>query len=127
MKDLRTKECGFEVRPKEFGWGVWASLTGNLESSHKTRADAIARGRELAKMGGGSVLIFDVRGRAQTEAELLLELWTSAICPYCEKSIQERSRVGSGKIEQGGFCSLKCYAAYYRKEIWNRAGLLRPN
>lgn len=127
MKDPNAPKCDYEVRRNEHGWGVWVSSTSSFESSHKIRADAIARGKELARMEGGSMLILNFEGEAQTETELLLELWDSAVCPYCEKSIPAGSRVGTGKKKHGGFCSLKCYAAYYRKEILDRTGLLRPN
>jgi predicted nucleic acid-binding Zn ribbon protein len=58
---------------------------------------------------------------ANTEADYLLELWDKRICPFCGKTMPEGERVGSGKKTEGGFCSLDCYADYYRREIIERA------
>ena len=58
---------------------------------------------------------------AESEQDYLLELWAKNICPNCGKDIPEGKRVGSGKKADGGFCSLTCYAEYYRAEIVERA------
>jgi len=58
---------------------------------------------------------------ARSERDYLLELWDKNICPHCGKQIPERSRVGSGKKAEGGFCSLECYAKYYEVELIERA------
>ena len=58
---------------------------------------------------------------AEAEAEVLLELWDKNICPFCERLIPERERVGSGRRREGGFCSLACYAEYHKVELIERA------
>ena len=58
---------------------------------------------------------------ARSEKDYLLELWDKNICPNCGKQIPERTRVGSGKKSEGGFCSLECYTRYYEREIRERA------
>ena len=37
------------------------------------------------------------------------------------KDIPEGKRVGSGKKSEGGFCSLDCYASYYKGALIERA------
>jgi hypothetical protein len=58
---------------------------------------------------------------ANPESQYLLELWDKQICPNCGKSIPEGKYIGSGKKSAGGFCSLGCYADFYRLEIAERA------
>jgi hypothetical protein len=41
--------------------------------------------------------------------------------PTCGKTIPEGKYVASGKMSEGGFCTLVCYAEYYRMEIVERA------
>ena len=57
----------------------------------------------------------------ESEATRLLLLWEESICPYCGKVIPEGTRVGSGRKSAGGFCSLDCYAEYYKLELIERA------
>lgn len=47
----------------------------------------------------------------------LLELWDKNICPNCAKSIPEGTRVGSGRKNDGGFCSLGCYGEYHNAAL----------
>jgi hypothetical protein len=54
---------------------------------------------------------------AESEQNYLLELWDKNICPNCGKTIPERTRVGSGKKSEGGFCSLDCYVEYYKADL----------
>ena len=58
---------------------------------------------------------------ARSEEDYLLELWDKNICPNCGKDIPERTRVGSGRKADGGFCSLDCYAKYHETELSERA------
>ena len=58
---------------------------------------------------------------ARSERDYLLELWDKNMCPNCGKRIPEGTRVGSGKKADGGFCSLDCYASYYKSELHERA------
>jgi len=58
---------------------------------------------------------------ARSEQDYLLELWEKNICPNCGKNIPQGTRVGSGKKSEGGFCSLDCYASYYKTELTQRA------
>jgi hypothetical protein len=58
---------------------------------------------------------------AESEQSYLLELWDKNVCPNCGKSIPEGRRVGSGKKSEGGFCSLDCYAEYYRMIVIEQA------
>jgi hypothetical protein len=58
---------------------------------------------------------------ATSEEEYPLELWEKNLCPWCEKSIPEGSRVGSGRKGDGGFCSLSCFTHYYEMELVARA------
>jgi hypothetical protein len=55
---------------------------------------------------------------------LILALWEKNKCPYCRKIIAEGERVGSGQKAKGGFCSLNCYAEYYKLELSERARFL---
>ena len=58
---------------------------------------------------------------AISETEYLLQLWSINVCPWCEKTIPPKTRVGSGRKSEGGFCSLDCYAKYYSIELNDRA------
>jgi hypothetical protein len=64
----------------------------------------------------GGILVTDV-----SEPQYLLNLWSLNVCPYCGKGIPEGTRVGSGRKNEGGFCSLTCYADYYALELAERA------
>ena len=55
-----------------------------------------------------------------TEAAFLLERWKQNVCPYCGRAIPSGTRVGIGKVADGGFCSLKCYSKYYEPELIER-------
>jgi hypothetical protein len=55
------------------------------------------------------------------ESQYLLDLWSKNICPWCGKGIPEGKRVGSGRKNEGGFCSLACYGNYYSLELQERA------
>ena len=57
----------------------------------------------------------------KSEQECLLELWDQNICPNCGNTISERSRIGSGKKSDGGFCKLDCYAEYHKRALMQRA------
>ena len=57
---------------------------------------------------------------AESERSYLFELWDKNICPNCGKNIPEGKRVGSGKKSEGGFCSLNCYAEYYKADVIKR-------
>jgi hypothetical protein len=59
-----------------------------------------------------------------SETDLLLVLWHSHTCPFCGKQIHEGSRVGTGRIVEGGFCSLTCYAEYHGLDREARQTLL---
>ena len=51
----------------------------------------------------------------------LFELWDQNICPNCDKTIPQGTRVGSGRKSEGGFCSLDCYTIFYQLELAERA------
>lgn len=55
------------------------------------------------------------------ETRRLLRLWDAGICPNCGKRFSPARRVGSGRKADGGFCSLDCYAVFYRLELEERA------
>ena len=57
------------------------------------------------------------------EAAYLMDLWHRNVCPYCARQIPAGARVGSGVRSEGGFCSLGCYAEYYKMELLARARL----
>jgi hypothetical protein len=61
---------------------------------------------------------------AISENEYLSALWERNICPYCGNNISEATRVGSGHKARGGFCTLNCYAEYYKLELSQKAELL---
>jgi hypothetical protein len=58
---------------------------------------------------------------ADSEQNVLLELWEMNVCPQCGKDIPEGTRVGSGRRSEGGFCSLSCYADFYGSDLIERA------
>jgi hypothetical protein len=58
---------------------------------------------------------------AESEPDYILELWGKNICPNCGKNIAEGTRVGSGRKSEGGFCSLDCYADFYKTDLVERA------
>jgi len=51
---------------------------------------------------------------AVTEESFLLDCWERGVCAYCKKTFPASSRVGSGKKQEGGFCSLRCFAEYHK-------------
>lgn len=51
------------------------------------------------------------------EEAYLLDFWVKNRCPNCGRDIPDGTRVGSGKKSEGGFCSLNCYAEYYKLEL----------
>lgn len=127
MKEANVPGYEYEVRKTDGVWELRVLPAGSCEGHFERRADAIALGRLLQTVKEGPLYIQNADKRTYTETELLTELWKESVCPYCDKSISEGSRVGTGKIERGVFCSLGCYANYYRNELLNRAGLLTPN
>lgn len=56
-----------------------------------------------------------------TESDQLAELWERRICPFCMGNVREDHRIGSGKITDGAFCSLRCYAEYYKRKLSDQA------
>ena len=59
------------------------------------------------------------------ERSLLLELWNRQICPFCGRIIPDGTRVGTGRKQDGGFCSLDCFARYRDLELLDRIKLLK--
>ncbi len=57
---------------------------------------------------------------AESDTERLKRLYKERICPYCGKQISESAGVGSGRVSEGRFCSLDCYAKYYEHELAQR-------
>jgi hypothetical protein len=57
---------------------------------------------------------------AISEETFLLDCWDRVICPYCRTTFPPTQRVGSGKKQEGGFCSLGCYAKYYELTLAER-------
>lgn len=53
--------------------------------------------------------------------EMLSLLWENNICPCCGKEIAKNGRIGDGRKSRGGFCSLNCYAEYYKLELLEKA------
>lgn len=54
------------------------------------------------------------------EESFLRQCWDSGLCPCCKRSFPASQRIGSGKRAEGGFCSLNCYAEYYKDELATR-------
>jgi hypothetical protein len=54
---------------------------------------------------------------AETEQAYLRRCYEEGICPLCGKSVEAGDPVGSGKIDEGRFCSLGCYAKYKQREL----------
>lgn len=61
---------------------------------------------------------------AVTEEAYLLRCWDAGICPYCGNIIPVGARVGTGRIRDGGFCSLDCFARYRQLEMSSKLALL---
>jgi hypothetical protein len=59
------------------------------------------------------------------EDEYLQMLWQRNICPFCGKQIPDGTRVGTGRKQEGGFCSLDCYTHYYALELLEKARRLK--
>lgn len=114
----------FEIRAQGTNWLLYECATSVALGSYARRADAIAAGRQLRHLG--DLRIIREGAEAETEEQFLLALWHAGVCPYCELTISGR-RTGTGKKAAGGFCSLSCYANYYRTDILERVGTLRPN
>jgi hypothetical protein len=57
---------------------------------------------------------------AESEAAHLQDCYRKRICPFCGGPLKSGEEVGSGQIEKGLFCSLKCYASYHQKELMER-------
>jgi hypothetical protein len=63
---------------------------------------------------------YEWRTMTNSEPNVLLELWEMNLCPQCGKEIPERTRVGSGRKSEGGFCSLDCFADFYQADMAER-------
>jgi len=61
---------------------------------------------------------------AISESSYLKDLWERSLCPYCHTRIPESARVGSGRISDGGFCSLECFSRYHELDLIKKAQLL---
>lgn len=59
-----------------------------------------------------------------SEADRLRELWERKICPNCGAPIPEGKGYGSGQIDRGLFCTLKCYGEFHKADLLERARLL---
>lgn len=57
---------------------------------------------------------------AETEKEYLLRCNAQGICPKCGEPVTSGNAVGSGRLENGRFCSLDCYGSYYQQELKDR-------
>lgn len=55
------------------------------------------------------------------ETSYLLELWDKNICPSCGQLIPEGKRIGSGKKDEGGFCSMDCLVQFQGATLIERA------
>jgi hypothetical protein len=62
---------------------------------------------------------------AISEAMYLKMLWERNICPNCHGAILEGKRVGSGRMADGGFCSLDCFATYRALEFAEKARVIK--
>jgi hypothetical protein len=51
----------------------------------------------------------------------LTEMRNRRLCPQCRKFIPSGSGVGTGRIKDGLFCCLDCYAKFYYLELQERA------
>jgi hypothetical protein len=54
---------------------------------------------------------------AESEANYLAQCRQEGICPRCREVVKEK--YGTGRFEDGVFCSLDCYAE------WHKAALIR--
>jgi hypothetical protein len=57
---------------------------------------------------------------AETERAFLERCWNDETCPYCGQKIPSGTRVGTGRKQDGGFCSLDCLARYRAMELKER-------
>jgi hypothetical protein len=60
---------------------------------------------------------------AISESSYLKDLWERNTCPYCHTHIPADKRVGSGRISDGGFCNLGCFARYHELDLIKKARL----
>lgn len=44
------------------------------------------------------------------------------ICPQCQMPIAQYKGVGSGKLDEGLFCSLDCFGRFYKKDLEKKRG-----
>ena len=56
-----------------------------------------------------------------TMPQRILDSYQKGICPRCENPIRASGGVGTGRIEEGLFCSLDCYSRFYGRELEERA------
>ena len=57
---------------------------------------------------------------AESEKAYLLRCYEQGICPCCGKPVESGTPVGSGKKDEGRFCSLSCQAEYHQREFVER-------
>jgi hypothetical protein len=55
---------------------------------------------------------------AETEEAYLQECLSEGVCPTCKEPLVDR--VGSGRNNDGTFCSLDCYAKWHERELVKR-------
>jgi len=109
------------------GWTIATERQGTDDSPFATRAAAVLKARDKLDPRYDQLQVQLRTGCLGTEAEYLAELWDLNVCPTCEGEIRDGIRVGKGKKAHGGFCSLHCFAQYYRRALHARAGLLYPS
>jgi hypothetical protein len=49
------------------------------------------------------------------------------VCPRCGKPLEREERIGSGRVADGVFCSLGCYAEFHSEHLLERQQLGTPN
>jgi len=62
---------------------------------------------------------------AISEAAYLKMLWERYVCPYCQSVFPRGKRVGSGRMSDGGFCSLSCFSKYHALTLAEKARRLK--
>jgi hypothetical protein len=55
---------------------------------------------------------------AEAEQKYLAQCRTNGVCPACHGELSQR--IGSGKLDDGVFCSLDCYASWHRASLVQR-------